>query len=120
MRELEGLATPEDLLMMGAAHQPPSGLNFIHVAIHKGEAVIVITSTRPMIDSELNIILKIQESGASHLKHIKQPIRQSSRAISAKAAANEKHFHLNILSVKKILRSIYPKALASVHRLQQM
>ena len=85
-----GLATPEDLLMMGAAHQPPSGLNFYTRRNSQGEGVIVITSTRPMTDSELNIILKIQESGASHLKHIKQPIGQSSRAISAKAAANEK------------------------------
>ena len=85
-----GLATPEDLLMMGAAHQPPSGLNFYTRRNSQGEGVIVITSTRPMTDSELNIILKIQESGAAHLKHIKQPIGQSSRAISAKAAANEK------------------------------
>ncbi|OJU91369.1 MAG: FimV domain-containing protein [Acinetobacter sp. 38-8] len=85
-----GLATPEDLLMMGAAHQPPSGLNFYTRRNSQGEGVIVITSTRPMTDSELNIILKIQESGAAHLKHIKQPIGQSSRAISTKAAANEK------------------------------
>lgn len=84
------LATPEDLLMLGAAHQPPSGLNFYTRRNAQGEGVIVMTSTRPMTDAELNIILKIQESGATHLKHIKQSMGQSARTVSAKTTANEK------------------------------
>ncbi|NIE97766.1 FimV domain-containing protein [Acinetobacter sp. Tr-809] len=83
------LATPEDLLMIGAAHQPPSSLNFFTRRNNQGEGVIVITSTRPMTDAELNIILKIQEGGASHLKHIRQPMRQVAKAPLAKNA-NEK------------------------------
>lgn len=50
------LATPEDLMMIGAAHQPPSGLNFFTRRNSQGEGTIVITSTRPMTEAELNII----------------------------------------------------------------
>ncbi|MFW2163013.1 FimV domain-containing protein [Acinetobacter beijerinckii] len=100
------LATPEDLMMIGAAHQPPSGLNFYTRRNTKGEGVIVITSTRPMIDSELNIILKIQEGNASHLKHIKQPIRQgvknnivktnNEKSLTPKFIVSEKDIALNL------------------------
>ena len=83
------LATPEDLMMLGATHQPPAALNFFTRRNNKGEGVIVITSSRPMTDAELNIIVKIQENGAVHLKHIRQPIRQKTQIAAAKSS-NEK------------------------------
>ena len=83
------LATPEDLMMLGAIHQPPAALNFFTRRNNKGEGVIVITSSRPMTDAELNIIVKIQENGAVHLKHIRQPIRQKTQIAAAKSS-NEK------------------------------
>lgn len=83
------LATPEDLMMLGATHQPPSTLNFFTRRNNNGEGVIVITSSRPMTDAELNIIVKIQENGAVHLKHIRQPIRQKTQIATAKSS-NEK------------------------------
>ena len=83
------LATPEDLMMLGATHQPPAALNFFTRRNNKGEGVIVITSSRPMTDAELNIIIKIQENGAAHLKHIRQPIRQKTQIAAAKSS-NEK------------------------------
>lgn len=83
------LATPEDLMMLGATHQPPDALNFFTRRNNKGEGVIVITSSRPMTDAELNIIVKIQENGAVHLKHIRQPIRQKTQIAAAKSS-NEK------------------------------
>ena len=83
------LATPEDLMMLGATHQPPSTLNFFTRRNNNGEGVIVITSSRPMTDAELNIIVKIQENGAAHLKHIRQPIRQKTQIAAAKSS-NEK------------------------------
>ena len=83
------LATPEDLMMLGAIHQPPAALNFFTRRNNKGEGVIVITSSRPMTDAELNIIVKIQENGAVHLKHIRQPIRQKTQIATAKSS-NEK------------------------------
>ncbi|RZF53083.1 FimV domain-containing protein [Acinetobacter halotolerans] len=84
------LATPEDLHMMGAMHQPPSQLNFFTRHNNRGEGVIVITSSRPMIDPELNIILKIKEGESAHLKHIRQPIRQPAMSASAAKTSNEK------------------------------
>lgn len=84
------LATPEDLVMIGAAHQPPSALNFFTRRNNRGEGVIVITSSRPMTDAELNIIIKIQEDGASHLKHIRQPIRSNIQKVQAATVSNEK------------------------------
>ncbi|QHH93168.1 FimV domain-containing protein [Acinetobacter gyllenbergii] len=100
------LATPEDLLMLGAAHQPPSSLNFFTRRNNQGEGVIVITSSRPMTDAELNIILKIQEGGAAHLKHIRQPMRQIAKApvtknaneqsLSPKFIVSEKDIALNL------------------------
>ena len=83
------LATPEDLMMLGATHQPPAALNFFTRRNNKGEGVIVITSSRPMTDAELNIIIKIQENGAAHLKHIRQPIRKKTQIAAAKSS-NEK------------------------------
>ena len=83
------LATPEDLMMLGAIHQPPAALNFFTRRNNKGEGVIVITSSRPMTDAELNIIIKIQENGAVHLKHIRQPIRKKTQIAAAKSS-NEK------------------------------
>ena len=83
------LATPEDLMMLGATHQPPAALNFFTRRNNKGEGVIVITSSRPMTDAELNIIVKIQENGAAHLKHIRQPIRKKTQIAAAKSS-NEK------------------------------
>ncbi len=83
------LAMPEDLMMLGATHQPPAALNFFTRRNNKGEGVIVITSSRPMTDAELNIIVKIQENGAAHLKHIRQPIRQKTQIAAAKSS-NEK------------------------------
>ena len=83
------LATPEDLMMLGATHQPPAALNFFTRRNNKGEGVIVITSSRPMTDAELNIIVKIQENGATHLKHIRQPIRKKTQIAAAKSS-NEK------------------------------
>ncbi|MBJ8483568.1 FimV/HubP-related protein [Acinetobacter vivianii] len=84
------LATPEDLLMIGAAHQPPSNLNFFTRRNNQGEGVIVITSSRPMTDAELNIIIKIQEGGASHLKHIRQSMRQAAKPPLRAKSNNEK------------------------------
>lgn len=84
------LATPQDLLMIGAAHQPPSNLNFFTRRNNQGEGVIVITSSRPMTDAELNIIIKIQEGGASHLKHIRQSMRQAAKPPLSAKSNNEK------------------------------
>ena len=97
-----GLATPEDVMMLGTSHRPPANLNFFTRRNSQGEGTIVITSSRPMIEAELNIILKIQEGSASHLKHIQQPVRSSAKAEVAKSISEKTLTPKFIVSEKDI------------------
>jgi pilus assembly protein FimV len=71
------LASAEDLIAMGAGHQPPGHLNFFTRKDSSGSGVITITSSRPLTDAELNIIVKISEGNSSRLQHIKTPLKRS-------------------------------------------
>ena len=89
------IATPEDLLTIGVKHQPSSYLNLYTRQGPNGTGVITITSSRPILDSELNVVVKIQEGNNTYLKHIKQSITSSNNnnklvAQSRTANSNEK------------------------------
>lgn len=98
------LATPEDLSALGVTHQPPGNLNFYTRQNGQGSGVIVITSSRPMIDPELNIVVKISEGSATRLQHIKTVIKPSSikktenneSTLSPQFIVNEKDIALNL------------------------
>lgn len=98
------LATPEDLSALGVTHQPPGNLNFYTRQNGQGSGVIVITSSRPVIDPELNIIVKISEGSATRLQHIKTVIKPSSikktenneSTLSPQFIVNEKDIALNL------------------------
>ncbi|MDQ9030096.1 type IV pilus assembly protein FimV [Acinetobacter nosocomialis] len=80
------LATQEDLNSLGVTHQPPGNLNFYTRQNGQGTGVIVITSSRPITDPELNIVVKVSEGNATRLQHIKTVLKPSS---IKKVAANE-------------------------------
>ncbi len=80
------LATQEDLNSLGDNHQPPGNLNFYTRQNGQGSGVIVITSSRPIIDPELNIVVKVSEGNATRLQHIKTVLKPSP---IKKVAANE-------------------------------
>ncbi|MEZ7923913.1 MAG: hypothetical protein QMB80_11255, partial [Acinetobacter towneri] len=61
------LATAEDLMSIGASHRPPGHLNFFTRRNGNGTGVITITSSRPLTESELNIVVKIKEGNATRL-----------------------------------------------------
>ncbi|BBF77531.1 hypothetical protein N5J44_00645 [Acinetobacter ursingii] len=82
------LATPEDLMDLGIASQPSAQLNFFARRNGQGTGVIVITSSRPFTQPELDIVLKIQEGHGTRLQHIKQSINR--KAVPALQTANEK------------------------------
>ena len=84
------LATAEDLMRIGAAHQPPGHLNFFTRRDSSGNGVITITSSRPMTDSELNIVLKITEGSSARLQHIKTAVKRAAPKVQAKANSNER------------------------------
>ncbi len=98
------LATPEDLSTLGVTHQPPGNLNFYTRQNGQGSGVIVITSSRPVIDPELNIVVKISEGSATRLQHIKTVIKPSSikktenneSTLSPQFIVNEKDIALNL------------------------
>ena len=72
-----GLAEADDLMTIGVAHQPPGHLNFFTRRSGDGNGVIVITSSRPIVDSELNILLKIKEGSATHIQQVKTALKRS-------------------------------------------
>ncbi|RKG53942.1 hypothetical protein D7V64_05920 [Acinetobacter cumulans] len=71
------LANAEDLMRMGVGHQPPGHLNFFTRRDSAGNGVITITSSRPMTDAELNIVVKVTEGNAIRLQHIKTPLKRN-------------------------------------------
>ena len=84
------LATPEDLMSIGASHRPPGHLNFFTRRNSNGTGVITITSSRPLTESELNIVVKIKEGNATRLQHIRTPLKRSSPAqLAAMQRGNE-------------------------------
>ncbi|MGR2825982.1 hypothetical protein FY048_10730 [Acinetobacter sp. 1124_18A] len=98
------LATPEDLSALGVTHQPPGNLNFYTRQNGQGSGVIVITSSRPVNDPELNIVVKISEGSATRLQHIKTVIKPSpikktennESTLSPQLVVNEKDIALNL------------------------
>lgn len=83
------LATPEDLIAMGAVHQPPGHLNFFTRRNSNGTGVITITSSRPVTDRELNIIVKIKEGNAARLQHIRTSLQTKTDLLQASLKQNE-------------------------------
>lgn len=51
--------------------------------------MITITSSRPLTEAELNIVVKIKEGNAARLQHIKTANKRSA-ALQARANNNEK------------------------------
>lgn len=116
------LAETQDLINLGLAHQPPGHLNFFTRKSHDGTGVIVITSSRPMVDSELNILLKIKEGNSTHIKQVKKqlnrpqtvaktPMATHESKLQPQTVVSEKDIALNLPSTTQY--SVKPSAVAS-------
>jgi pilus assembly protein FimV len=81
------LASAEDLSVIGVKHQPPGHLNFFTRKNARGEGVITITSSRPLTESELNLVVKIQHGQTSRLQHIRTSMAKSSNSAAPQLAA---------------------------------
>lgn len=95
------LASPEDLASLGIQHQPPGHLNFFNRRNGQGTGVIVITSSRPLTSSELNIVVKVKEGNATRLQHIKTTLKPS-QTVPLRASVNEKPLVPVIVTEKDI------------------
>ncbi|MFH7767290.1 FimV family protein [Acinetobacter sp. BSP-28] len=97
------LANAEDITTLGVVHQPPGHLNFFTRRDSSGNGVITITSSRPLTEAELNIIIKIQEGNSTRLQHIKTPLQRSPAKTQARILGNEKPLNpITIVSEKDI------------------
>ncbi len=98
-----GLASADDIQNVGVTTQAPGHLNFYTRRSNDGSGVIVITSSRPLIESELNILLKIKEGNATHLQQVKTPLSRNRNIPTPmlKAAANEKPLTPQIIVSEK-------------------
>ncbi|MGE8561101.1 MAG: hypothetical protein ACN6NJ_09175 [Acinetobacter sp.] len=97
------LASTADITTLGVAHQPPGHLNFFTRRDGSGNGVITITSSRPLTEAELNIIIKIQEGNSTRLQHIKTPLQRSPAKTQARILGNEKPLTpITIVSEKEI------------------
>ena len=68
------LASNEELNSLHIQHQPIEHLNFFVRAHSPTSGVITVTSSRPIIESKLNIVLKVQQGSHVHLQHIEQTL----------------------------------------------
>ncbi|SDX91689.1 FimV/HubP-related protein [Acinetobacter kyonggiensis] len=97
------LATVDELLSLGVTHQPPGHLNFFTRRDGSGNGVITITSSRPLTEAELNVIIKIKEGNATRLQHIKTPLQRSTTNTQVRTQGNEKPLTpISIVSEKEI------------------
>lgn len=83
------LAESNDLIRLGIGHQPPGHLNFFTRKSSDGSGVIVITSSRPMVESELNILVKIKEGSATHIQQIKTRLNRPAVAAQKPQMTNK-------------------------------
>src|SRR5690606_9419018 len=65
-------------------------LNFFTRRSNNGTGVITITSSRPMTERELNIIVKIKEGNAARLQHIRTPLQAKTDLLKASLKQNER------------------------------
>lgn len=93
------LANPDELSSIGASHQPPGHLNFYTRRNSHGEGVITITSSRPMTQTELNIVVKVQVGDSARLQHIRKPLIRSSNL----TAHNQQTLAANETALKPIM-----------------
>ncbi len=78
-----GLASTNELQQLGINSQAPSGLSFYTRRTGPGNGVIVITSSRPLNDSNLNIVLKVKEGDNTRIQQIKAPLRSNSNSVTS-------------------------------------
>lgn len=84
------LASSEDLTGLGIQHRPPEHLNFFTRRTGQGSGVIVITSSRPMTEAELNFVVKIKEGQATRLQHIQSSLKRSAHTASVPFSSTER------------------------------
>jgi len=101
-----GLADPDDLIRMGASQQDVSGLNFFVRRTGASSGVIVITSSQPMNNKNINLIVKVQDADGAHLQQIQKNLGGGTnppKALMAKASPIKASTQEQVLIPKQIV-----------------
>ncbi|ENU79383.1 hypothetical protein F975_02627 [Acinetobacter sp. ANC 3789] len=100
-----GLADPDDLIRMGASQQDVSGLNFFVRRTGASSGVIVITSSQPMTNKNINLIVKVQDADGAHLQQIQKNLGGNNppKALIAKAGPIKASTQEQVLVPKQIV-----------------
>lgn len=85
-----GLASAEDVMTLGAVHQPPGHLNFFTRHDNAGNGVITITSSRPLTEAELNVIVKVKQGNSTRLQHVKTSLTRNNTPAQPRTVGDEK------------------------------
>lgn len=85
-----GLASAEDVMTLGAVHQPPGHLNFFTRHDNAGNGVITITSSRPLTEAELNVIVKVKQGNTTRLQHVKTSLTRNNTPAQPRTVGDEK------------------------------
>lgn len=85
-----GLASAEDVMTLGAVHQPPGHLNFFTRHDNAGNGVITITSSRPLTEAELNVIVKVKQGNTTRLQHVKASLTRNNTPVQPRTVGDEK------------------------------
>ncbi len=105
-----GLAEADDLMSMGVSHQPPGHLNFFTRRSGDGSGVIVITSSRPVVDSELNILLKVKEGSATHIQQVKTVLKRNRPVVEPISSGTEKALIPQVIVSEKDIQLNLPNS----------
>ncbi|MHA3053388.1 FimV/HubP-related protein [Acinetobacter sp. ANC 4640] len=100
-----GLADSDDLIRMDASQQDLSGLNFFVRRTGASSGVIVITSSQPITNKNINLIVKVQDADGAHLQQIQKNLggNNSAKALTAKASPIKASTQEQVLVPKQIV-----------------
>ena len=102
-----GLASAQDLNHLGIYHTPPGHLSFFVRKSGQNNGVITITSTRPIIDPKLDVVVRVQQGAMVILKHIQSKLAvfksndpNREKALVPIKIVSEKDIGLNLATVQ--------------------
>lgn len=102
-----GLASEQDLNQLGVVHTPPGHLSFFVRKSGQNNGVITITSTRPIVDPKLNVVVRVQQGAMVILKHVQSKLavlkashQKQEKTLTPIKIVSEKDINLNLASTQ--------------------
>ncbi len=104
------LASDADLATTGLSQHVPGNLNFYTRRSSNGSGVIVITSSRPIIDTNFNVVIKVQEGNATRIQQIKMPMNKPFQTSSVQNSMSERKLQPQVIVSEKDIALHLPES----------